>query len=220
MKCIIPCAGLSSRMHYIPKHLVTVKGKPLMQWVTDYWRSLNDDVVFVFVVRPSMGYLLEFLPRGSITVFQEDPRGLADAILRAKPLIFENERFVVSLGDCVFKGIFEDNGSLGVGVWKTEDESETLKSYITKIEGARITKLIEKPRSLEGFEKPYNCGMGVYVLDDRLFDFIEDRRDVDFTEVLQNMVDSGINLYPKYFEGDYVNVGSPEDLSKAEQFLE
>lgn len=220
MKLVIPCAGESSRMYYVPKHLIKIRNKPLIAYVIDTWRDVVDSLVFV--LRPNQSYMWELLPENSVVVFQSDPKGLADAILRAESCV--SGRFVVNLGDCVFRGEFEEtNCELGIGVWETDDLDEINKSYLVGVSPATglVETVIEKPNTTI----PHgNCGMGTYFLDDRVFDYIR-RTEIapsggDFTSILQKMIDEGEEIKPIWFKGKYVNVGSPEDIRKAEETLQ
>lgn len=222
MKCVIPCAGRSSRMSYIPKHLITIRDEPLLWHIIDTWRDVCDS--FVFVVSPSMGYLLPHLPPDeTIIVLQSNPEGLADAILQSEKVFRKNERFVIALGDCLHKGTFEvKKCKLGVGVWPTENKVETKKNYLVKTSDAGVHTLIEKPL-LDTTHPPYLCGMGTYFMDTRLFKYIRTTKvkpgGGDLTLILQRMIFSGEEIQPIRFTGQYVNVGSPEDIERAEEIL-
>jgi len=214
MKCIIPCAGESSRMSYVPKHLIQIKGKPLLSHVIDMWRDHVDG--FVFVLKRSASYLWEYLQENSIVVFQDGPKGLADAILRAERCV--NGRFVINLSDCIYSGKFEDKEfELGIGVWKTDNLTELNKNYLVETKGAAISRVVEKPNLITGY---HNCGMGTYFLDTRVFEYIRKASVTpgggDFTQVLQNMIDAGEKITPIWFEGNYINVTTPDDIRKAE----
>lgn len=221
MKCIIPCAGESTRMGQIPKSLLLVDGKPLLAHVIDTWRESVDG--FIFVLKRSSTYLWEHLPQNSAVVFQDEPKGLADAILRAEPYV--NGRFVVALGDCIYNGRFDyplQRLEIGVGVWETSDTVELRKSYGVFLEGGLVAKVREKPKRIS----TKLCGMGVYFFDTRLFNYIRKARRFlirgggDLTEVIQFMIDSGEIIYPVFFEGKYINVTAPEDLLKARDLFE
>ena len=219
MKCVMPCAGESSRMSYVPKHLVQIGGKPLLLHVIDMWKDYVD--AFVFVLKKSATYLWEYLPENSVVVFQDEPRGLANAILRAEGCV--SGRFVVNLSDCLYKGRFEDKDlGLGVGVWRTDDLNELNKSYLVKEHNGLVSEVIEKP-DLKEVRTKMNCGMGTYFLDERVFDYIRKARVTpgggDFTEVLQDMIDAGEKIMSIWFEGTYINVTHPEDLERAEEMF-
>ncbi len=222
MKLIIPCAGESSRMFYVPKHLIRVSDKPLVTHIIDAWKDIVDS--FVFVVKRSMTCMWEFFPENSAITFQDEPKGLADAILRAEKCV--SGKFIINLGDCVFKGKFEEKKfDLGIGVWKTNDLTEINKSYLVGVgPGGLVACVDEKPNLLsipEGHTR--NCGMGTYFLDERVFDYIRNYKGKpgggDFTGVLQAMIEAGEAITPVWFEGEYVNVTSPEDIEKAERIF-
>jgi len=218
MKCIIPCAGESSRMSYVPKHLITINGEPLLHHVINSWKDKVDS--FIFTIKRSMTYMWEFLPENAIVVFQDEPKGLADAILQAEKCV--SGKFIVTLGDCLFKGSFaETEFDLGIGVWKTNNVDEVLKSYlVTVTNSGNIAGLEEKPKIAP---QPSNCGMGTYFFDTRLFDYIRAYKGQlgggDLTHIMQNMIDAGEKISPVWFRGDYINIGSPEDIRKAEEML-
>jgi len=218
MKCVIPCAGMSSRMAFVPKHLLQVQGTPLIEHVVASWPGAE----FIFVLHPSMTYMWELLPKGCAVVFQEEPLGLADAILRAEP--FLDGEFTVSLGDCLFRGEWGHRipRCPGVGVWMTSDLRELNKSYLVEAREGQVVRLSEKP-GLTVVDEPMACGMGVYFLPPWVFAYIRRRKASagggDFTYVLQDMVDDGAYLQAVQFEGSYVNVGSPEDLGAADTLV-
>ena len=220
MKCVIPCAGESSRMAYVPKMLININNKPLLNHIIDYWKDKVDN--FIFVIKPENNYYLEFFPENSAIVFQPEPKGLADAILRAEPYV--DDKFIVALGDCLQRGTFkitEQLADLGIGVWKTHSVKETRKSYRVIVSNNLVKHVEEKPGVL--LTPPFNCGMGTYRLDKRVFEYIRNRKVIagggDFTEVLQNMIDDGNAISPLWFTGEYVNVGSPEDIAEAERIV-
>ena len=219
MKCIVPCAGESSRMSYIPKHLVRIGGRPLITYVIDAWEDSVDS--FIFVLKRSSTYMWEYLPENSAVVFQDEPKGLADAILRVAPYV--KGKFIVALGDCLYKGTFkEDEIQLGIGTLVLSSP-EINKNFLVRTSKSTglIEELVEKPKGdfLLGL-----CGMGIYFLDDRVFEYIRKidiiPRGGDFTYILQAMIDSGEKISPVNFKGQYINIGGPEDIEKAEKILE
>lgn len=199
----------------VPKQLLLVKNKPVLSHVIDFWMDKVDS--FIFVIRRKTPWFLEYLPDDSAVVFQDEPRGLADAILRAEP--FVRDRCVIALGDCLNFGEFTDDPTrgLGVGVWDTKNEYEIKKSYLARLQDGALDELIEKPNVTDGY-----CGMGTYFMDRRVFDYIREALPTlkpgggDFTFVLQKMIYAGEDLRPFFFRGQYINVTSPADLATAD----
>ena len=233
MKCIIPCAGENSRMGKLPKALLEINGKPILQHIIDSWSHAVE--YFIFVVRRNAYWtkgILDIIPENSAIVFQDEPKGLADAILKAEA--FVDGRFIVTLGDCLYKGsfdlptnLFTHNTDMGVGVWNTMDTKEVEKSYLVDINHKQefITKLEEKPKLPEEDIEIYPCGMGVYFMDKRLFFYIKtllpkiEPGGGDLTNILEAMVEDGRVIRPVYFKGNYINVTSINDIEKAEEFM-
>jgi len=218
MKCVIPCAGRGTRLGgATPKPLVKVNGRSLLGWITWNWSDVVDSYVLVVSTqneRQIRGNLKGI--KGVEYVVQPAPAGLADAILCTRECV--KGPFILNLGDCVFKGEFQEKQSgLGVGVWSTEDIDEVEKSYLVRVDTSGLVSGVEeKPRIAS---RPANCGMGVYFLDERVFDYIREYRGKpsggDFTEVLQDMIDRGEKIEPVWFKGEYVNINTSQDIKKA-----
>jgi NDP-sugar pyrophosphorylase family protein len=216
MKCIIPIAGLASRMGYIPKTLLNINGKPLLHRIVEFWKDDVDS--FIFVARKeAMSYLWEILPENAIVVFQERPQGLAHAILQVEKCVHDEE-FIVALGDCLYNGVFEKRTGklMGIGTLRTTEE-ELRKNFLVEHKEGIIKRLTEKPSGYTSSEQL--CGMGVYFLHPPVFDYIRKANikpgGGDFTYILQSMSrDYKIVAVP--FEGEYINVTYPEDIKKAD----
>ena len=81
--------------------------------------------------------------------------------------------------------------------------------------------MVEKPKVL-----PNNlCGMGFYFFGREVFDHADEtppsklRGEVEITDTLQVMIDSGAPLLPVHFNGSYLNVTYREDIPRAEAML-
>jgi len=205
-------------MSFVPKHLIQINGKPLILHVVDAWKDYVDS--FIFVIRRSATYLWEYLPDNSSIVFQDDLKGLADAIMQSEKLVAG--RFIINLGDCIFNGKFQDHDSLKLGVWETNNINEINKSYLVSVKNNSIIRVVEKP-FLSNIPNKLNCGMGVYFMDTRIFSYIR-RKGIkpcggDFTYIIQDMIDSGEEIKPNYFTGQYMNVTCPQDIENANKIL-
>lgn len=220
MKCIIPCAGKGIRMNSdTPKVLLKVGNRTLLGHITYEWSGCVDG--FVIIVSKENELLIRQNSGRADFVVQDPLKGIADAVLQAEPYV--DGRFVVALGDCLYRGTFENHSSfdLGIGVWKVVNE-EYWKSYAVLTRGLGVVKVIEKPQEVHRY---YYCGMGVYFFDQRVFDYIRKtlpsslRNEVEITDVIQNMIEAGEKISPIWFRGDYVNVTCPEDIKKAEAIM-
>lgn len=154
-------------------------------------------------------------------VVQEQPLGLGHAIWCARKLI-RNEPFAVLLGDMVIDShvpclqqlirIYNEKQSSVIAVQRV-DWSETSKFGI--IQGEQIseqltlvTDLIEKPREAP----PSNVAIiGRYILDPRIFDFLEEMRigvggEIQLTDALQQLIQEQ-QIWAYQYEGKLYDVG-------------
>src|SRR5215207_9258789 len=108
---VIPCGGLGTRLapitRWIPKELLPVGLKPLLHWTLDEiaHAGLLHAIIVTNPARPSVESVarnwqgpleLEFVP-------QDRPRGLGDALLRARDLL-GGSPFIAILPDNLFQG--------------------------------------------------------------------------------------------------------------------
>lgn len=222
MKCVILCAGRGHRMgSETPKVLIPINGKPLIYHVMDIWRNSVDE--FIFVVGYKWQEVTKHLPYASIFIMQEPQKGIADAILQIKGVLYEEEKFVVALGDCLQVGrwIIPPEIKLGIGIWETKDKDMIKRNYSVEVVNSLVSKVVEKPKS-----PPNNyCGMGTYFFDGRVFNYIKKtpinplRNEKEITDTIQLMINSGEKITPVLFKGEYLNVTYPEDIKKAEKLL-
>lgn len=226
LKCVVLCAGEGKRILpdsiEKPKVMIEIRNKPLLSYVVDYWNRYTDD--FIFVVGYKKEQVTEFvtqLPINPQFVEQKELRGIAHAILCAKELV--SNRFIVVLGDCICRGEFHfpANMEQGVGVWETEEVEDIKQSYSVNTKDNLVCHVEEKPKQVSN----NLCGMGFYFFNKRVFDYIKFtkpsllRGEVEITDTIQNMIDSGEKIAPVLFQGSYLNITYPEDLVKAESLL-
>jgi UTP-glucose-1-phosphate uridylyltransferase len=108
---VIPCGGLGTRLapitRWIPKELLPVALKPLLHWTLDEiaGAGMLHAIVVTNPARPTVEAVarnwqgpleLEFVP-------QDHPRGLGDALLRARDLL-GGSAFITVLPDNLFQG--------------------------------------------------------------------------------------------------------------------
>lgn len=226
LKCVILCAGKGNRIlphsKKLPKVMIKIRNKPILDFVIDYWKKYTND--FIFVVGYKKDQVIDFvrqLPINSQFVEQKELKGIADAVSYVKD--FVSDRFIVVLGDCICCGrfMFPENIEFGVGVWKTNNVENIKQSYSIKIKDDLICEVKEKPKEI------FNnlCGMGFYFLNKKIFDYIKItepsklRNEIEITDVIQNMIDAGEEIKPVFFNGNYINITFPEDIKKQKKFF-
>jgi glucose-1-phosphate thymidylyltransferase len=234
MKAVVLAAGKGTRLRPLtdkrPKGLVKIDGKPLLTHCFDELVSL-DASEFVVVVGYRKEQIIDYYGDSyngvPITyVHQEDPAGLADALLQAEPEIEDD--FMVMLGDNVFRGNLEtvvqrqqeqrvDCAFLVEEV--PEDEASRYGVCVTNKYG-EIIDVVEKPD-----DPPSNLVMtGFYTFSPAIFNACRlvqpsDRGEYELSDGIDLLMESGRTIDAVRLDGWRVDVGYPEDRDTAEQRL-
>ncbi|MHB1456450.1 MAG: sugar phosphate nucleotidyltransferase [Armatimonadota bacterium] len=194
---VIPAAGWGTRLQPLtriaPKEMLPLGGKPAAQHIIDELKSVGvSDITFVISRNKTSirDYFGESVCDGSIQlryVFQEEQRGLGDAILQAEDAI-NGHPFVVALGDTIIisekqtqplarliEVSLSQNAFAGISVEKvpvTESYRYGMVHQGTRYceWGFEIDLAIEKP-DLDHCPGEYAIG-GRYVFDSGIFDLI------------------------------------------------
>ena len=154
MKAVIPVAGAGVRLrphtYTQPKPLILVAGKPIISFIID---QLLDAGLkeFVFV----LGYLGEKIKAYLETnypdiskeyVYQEQRRGLGDAILKTKDVIQDQDEIVILLGDTILDldmGKFMSQETSSLAIQRVDDPR--LFGVIEKDANGYVKNVVEKP---------------------------------------------------------------------------
>jgi dTDP-glucose pyrophosphorylase len=220
---VILAAGRGSRMQSeIPKVLLPVAGKPILQHVIDFWEP--EVKQFVFVVGYKSELVVDYLrniqnDKDFHIIHQTQQRGIADAIYQVKEWV--TGKFIVALGDCIQVGQFEypDNLELGCAVWSNQYQKSLNLSYSARVNWqGYISNIHEKP------DVTYS-GMGTYFLDERVFPYCQKtkssslRNEVEISNVLDNMIKDGHKIKAVRFTGEYINCTTRADIEYANRVL-
>ncbi|HDQ99875.1 MAG TPA: nucleotidyl transferase [candidate division WOR-3 bacterium] len=205
LKVIIPAAGEGRRLrphtHIRPKVLIEVAGKPILGHILDRVLAIEPDEVCV-VVGQGGDQVTEYLESSYRYRFrfieQEDPRGLGDAIHRARAC-FDGEPVLVLLGDTIVEMDLAElvAGESTIGVREVADPR---RFGVVKLSDGRITRLVEKPD-----RPPSNLAIvGVYFIRDsrKLFAALDrliadghrTRGEYQLTDALQLLIEQGETL--------------------------
>ena len=240
-KAVITAAGKGSRMKYItsvlPKALLplfrTEDGKKVMRPVIDLIMDSLAQVgveKFCLVVGRHGKLLMDYLfERGVTFVFQEEPKGFGDAVLRAEDFA-GNEPFFVHADDGVLTGGYKEASALfeqvepdGIlllrkvsnprryGVVTYTDLGEFMGHKLF-----RITSAEEKPKE----PKSDIAISAVYVFTPKLFRAIRevkvDEGELELTYGIQKLIEQGGEVYGILLNQErWLNVGDPDSYHDA-----
>jgi glucose-1-phosphate thymidylyltransferase len=228
-KVVIPAAGEGRRLrphtHIRPKVLLEVAGKPILGHIMD--RVVAADPQEVCIVTGYRGGMVSDYVEDAYKcrlqfVTQDEPRGLGDAVFRAREH-FDGEPILVLLGDTIVDvdiAGFTSGGNV-IGVREVEDPR---RFGVVELDGERVRRLVEKPA-----DPPSNLAIvGVYYFTDStpLFDALErliegDRRtrgEYQLTDALQMMIESGVDIRTRRIE-HWLDCGTADALLDTNRYL-
>lgn len=189
MKAAIIAGGLAKRLRpiteEIPKSLVEVAGKPIIEWQLE-WLKVNN--IYTVIVLAGYRYekLIEFLGSGrkfgvSVTyVIEDSPLGTGGAIKNAEPYL-SNDVFVALNGDVLtdipiskLTKVLEDHGDAIASIALVPLKSPY--GVVRVSEEGRVESFVEKP-SIED----YLINAGVYVMKSEIFKYLPEVGDIEKT---------------------------------------
>ncbi|MBM3304202.1 MAG: nucleotidyl transferase [Candidatus Aenigmarchaeota archaeon] len=246
MKGVILAAGKGTRLqpltYAIPKEMVHVCGRPLIQHAVDLFKHGGVSNMLV-VVGENKSAVMDYLKDGAwngIDVsyrFQTELNGIAKAVYIAKPFV-DGETFAVTFGDeiiepkdALVRNMLELHRSKGsfctLGLSPVTDPQ---RYGIVKIDNdGRILDMMEKPQTDADKERlktgnEYLGINGVFVFEPEIFRFIEQtkpgaRGEYQITDSIRLMFESGKPCYAVVHRGIYRDVGTHEALLATEKLL-
>jgi len=205
---VILAAGQGSRMgpfgDYLPKPIVPICNKPLLEYHLDHMRRIG--IQEVFVVIGHLGHrITEVLGDGSRFglhieyVEQQEQLGLAHALGQLEPYV--DRPFLLTLGDIFFEVSdlaamvreMEQQDVAAVLAVKEETDAEAVKRNFAVLlrEDGTVRRVIEKPRHVPNLLK----GCGLYLFDLPIFEAIRRtprtamRDEYELTDSIQILID-------------------------------
>ncbi|HEU4565472.1 MAG TPA: sugar phosphate nucleotidyltransferase [Gemmatimonadaceae bacterium] len=237
-RALIPAAGRGVRAYpkteYVPKVMLEVDGKPLIQRNIELLRDSLGIRDFTVII----GYLGEQVRQhlrdgdalGVRIRYVECPdvqRGLAYGVSLARDLF--DEPFITVLGDELYIG--SNHGELAgaalccgtevdaiCGITPTDDLHQIKRNYGVALSDGRIERLVEKPAVIEN----NLLGCGTYVFSPRIFQAIDETPPsprtgrVELTDAINTLASTGRGVAPFFLAGRYFNINSADDYNYAQ----
>lgn len=221
MDAVLLCAGLGTRLRphtlTMPKPLLPVQGRPILDWILNALPPAVDRVLVVthYLAEQIEAYLgqQQHIPHWR-TVPQGDPRGTGDALRRCRDFI-TSPRLLVLNGDDLFGA--RDLAALashegGVLVREVQDPRRFGIAFL-KPDGT-LEKLVEKP-DLDG---PRLANTGAYVFPRRVFDIdlkLSPRGEYEITDYVTTLASQEpFHVVPASF---WFPIGTPEAWQEAQE---
>jgi bifunctional UDP-N-acetylglucosamine pyrophosphorylase/glucosamine-1-phosphate N-acetyltransferase len=247
MKGVILAAGKGTRLepltYSIPKEMIHVCGRPLLQHAIDMFKAGGVENIIV-IVGNNKAAVFDYLKDGKWTGvdvsyrFQTELDGVAKAIHAAKPLIDDGEVFAVTFGDEIIEPKDKIINEMRSVIKKTGAKCVIGLSPVSDPERYGIGKINEDGKVLEIFEKPstkedlerlksngkYLGANGVYLFHPDVFKYIEKtprgaKNEFQISDTIKLMLKDGLLCYAYVHDGIYRDVGTHEALLATEKEL-
>ena len=208
MKVIIPLAGKGTRLrphtHTVPKPMLRVAGKPVMDYVLDDVRRLGgvDEVVYI------TGHLKEAVEAHARDAYADLPAafieqnvqdGTAGAVALAKSRV--DRPVLIIFVDTIFDAdlsVIRDSKADGI-IWTKEVEDYQRFGVVVTDQNGFMTKIVEKPN--EPISKRANIGLYYIRNWQLLYEGIDhvlkqptNKGEYYLTDAFQYMIDRGAKL--------------------------
>jgi glucose-1-phosphate thymidylyltransferase len=233
MKGLILSGGKGTRLRPITytraKQLVPVANKPVLFYGLEALVAAGIRDIGIVVgdthaeIRAAVGDGSRWNAR--ITYIEQDaPRGLAHAVLISESFI-AGEPFVMYLGDNLL------NRGIGAFVEEFSRERPAAQILLTRVpdpemfgvaelDGERVIRLVEKPKQ----PRSNLALVGVYMFGAAIFDAVKVikpsfRNELEITDAIQQLIDSGLAVRPHIVEGWWKDTGKLEDMLEANRLI-
>ncbi len=209
MKIIVPMAGRGSRLRphtlTIPKPLIPVAGKPIVQrLVEDITRMSDekiDEIAFVIgdfgkEVEAQLIEIAENLGAKGTIYYQDKPLGTAHAILCAKESM--DDHLIIAFADTLFRANFTLDPEADGVVWVQKVDNPSSFGVVKFDENNVITDFVEKPETFVSdlaIIGIYYAKNGAQLRDELQYlidNDIKDKGEYQLTNALENMKDKGV----------------------------
>ena len=234
MKGVILAGGLGTRLRPLTKvtnkHLLPIYDKPMIHYPIETLCKAGIRDIMIVTGGTSAGDFLRLLGNGTdfglkdiYYTYQEGEGGIADA-LRLCEHFAEGSRIVVILGD----NILQDDIAPFVRKFERQDSgarillkevADPARFGVPELDGDRIVRIEEKPAE----PKSNYAVTGIYMYDERVFDFIRSlkpsgRGELEITDVNNHYIGEG-DLFYDVLDGWWTDAGTFESLFRANELI-
>ena len=225
MRAVILAAGLGTRLrpltHKIPKPMIRLHGKPILEYtIRSFPKEVTDIVLVVHYRRHQIKqyFKTRFLGKRIHYVYQPKLIGNWDALLRAKRFLKNEKRFLVSYADDLYNAndirkMLRHDRALLVTHSKNPERYGVVK---TDAKGF-VTAIIEKPKTYVG----HLINVGVYILGPEFFKLRQHKKNNHKEYHLSYAVGELAKKRPikAVRTSFWFPIGYPEDIEGAEKII-
>ncbi len=233
MKALVLCGGSGTRLrpitHTMAKQLVPIANKPVLFYGLEAIREAGVEDVGI-VVGETAKEIIQAVGDGTpwglkVTyIHQEQPLGLAHAVLVAEPYL-GSEEFVMYLGDNLIKDgikglVDEFRANRPNSQILLAKVPEPQRFGVAELANGKVVRLVEKP------EQPASdlALVGVYMFDGNIMDACKaiepsPRGELEITDAIQWLIDQGRVVDPHVIAGWWKDTGRLDDMLEANRIM-
>jgi glucose-1-phosphate thymidylyltransferase len=240
LKGLILSGGKGTRLrpitHTSAKQLIPVANKPVLFYGIEAMAAAGIEQIGIIIAPDTGPEIEDAAGTGSrfgvdITyIVQEEPLGLAHAVLTAEPFLGESP-FVMYLGDNLLQGGISD---LVSSFREHNPDALILLTPVPDPENYGVAELAPAPagevgRVLRLIEKPAQPAtdlalVGVYMFTPAVHDAARSivpsaRGELEITDAIQHLVDAGTRVEPHIVRGWWKDTGRLEDMLEANRLI-
>jgi dTDP-glucose pyrophosphorylase len=208
----------------VPKAMLPVRGKPLLEHVLDGLAAAGIGR-FLIVVGYRRDAIIDHFRNWRLPVeFRvQDPINGTGAAARLAREFVGGDSFLLALGDILCDapayarcGRVIDEHPKTAGVLGVKAVDDPWRAAAVYADNGVITRVIEKPP--QGTSTTRWSSAGLYAFRSLVFDYIErielsPRGEYEITSIFDMMLADGLELRISSIEGEWTDVGRPEDLA-------
>lgn len=231
-KAVFPVAGKGTRFlpatRAIPKELLPIVDMPLIDYaIIEAIEAGIEELIFITAHgKETIAYHLENSPYKSKFILQEEALGLGHAVNCAREAVGDEpfavllpDEFMVGKPGCLSQMIkkYNSTGANIVAANEVPEEHTSRYGILDVDENLKVSAMIEKPK--EG-TAPSNLAMtGRYILDSRIFDFLDKKEtgaggEIQLTDAMSYLL-AEQDFYTINFNGRRFDCGNKSGFVEA-----
>jgi NDP-sugar pyrophosphorylase family protein len=198
MDAIILAAGRGTRLQphtdSVPKPLLPVQGRPILDWIIGALPPIDRLVVVVNYLAEQIETYLQKQEhvRNWVTVRQAVPRGTGDALMSCRDVVSREDRIMVLNGDdLIGRGDLAKLCTVPMGILAHTVQTPKSFGIIFRNADGTLKQIVEKP---EGLSPPQLANIGSYMFPGDVFDLtlpLSPRNEYEITDAVSQLAARG-----------------------------
>ena len=197
MDAIILAAGKGTRLrphtNTVPKPLLPVQGRPILDWIIGALPAVDRLVVVVnYLAEQIEGYLAKQKHvRNWTTVRQTEPRGTGDALLACRGNVTADRVMVLNGDDLIGRADLAALAAVPMGILAHAVDEPRSFGIIFRNPDGTLNRVVEKP---EGLTPPQLANIGGYLFPKSVFDLtlpLSPRGEYEITDAVSQLAAKG-----------------------------